>query len=80
LKSLKYRRTDCRYADKAIRRDVVFLAGWSSRLVHDIIQLLCALNETYCPGDGNHLQMMAGFKIIPLMLRSALRRSCICNR
>ena len=38
---------------------MVFLAGLSVKLVHDIIQVLFALNETYYVGDGYNLAYLA---------------------
>ena len=40
---------------------MVFLAGLSVKLVHDIIQVLFALNETYYVGDGYNLDFLARF-------------------
>jgi hypothetical protein len=63
--SLKYWRHDYHYRNKVERGDVVFLAGLSARLVHDMIQVLFALNEVYFSGDGWNLRYVAGFKIKP---------------
>ena len=59
--SLRYWRTDYHYQNKVTRRDPVFLAGLTSRLVNDVMQILFALNETYYVGDGNNLKYVAGF-------------------
>lgn len=59
LGSLRYWRHDYHYANKAQRQDVVFLAGLSVKLVHEIIQVLFALNETYYVGDGYNLAYLA---------------------
>jgi hypothetical protein len=48
-----------------MRGDVVFLAGMGARLVHDILQVLFALNECYYVGDGNNLRYVATFAIKP---------------
>lgn len=61
LGSLRYWRHDYHYANKAQRGDVVFLAGLSVKLVHDVIQVLFALNETYYVGDGYNLDFLARF-------------------
>jgi len=61
LGSLRYWRNDYHYASKVQRQDVVFLAGLSVKLVHDIIQVLFALNETYYAGDGQNLDYVARF-------------------
>lgn len=63
--SLNYWRTDYHYRNKVERGDVVFLAGISARLVHDILQVLFAINRTYYVGDGNNLHYMADFAIQP---------------
>ncbi len=65
LYSLRYWRNDYHYANKVKRSDVVFLAGLSARLVHDIMQVLFALNETYFVGDGQNLDFAEQFTIKP---------------
>ena len=65
LGSLRYWRSDYHYRHKVERRDVVFLAGITSRLVHDMIQVLFALNSTYYVGDGNNLDYCEQFSIQP---------------
>ena len=62
---LQYWRADYHYANKAARGDVVFLASMSARLVHDIIQVLFALNETYYVGDGSNLDFAREFALVP---------------
>lgn len=59
LGSLRYWRHDYHYASKVQRQDVVFLAGLSVKLVHDIIQVLFALNESYYVGDGYNLAYLS---------------------
>lgn len=66
LASLRYWRSDYHYAHKVERGDVVFLAGMTSKLVHEIIQILFALNETYFVGDGSNLTFVEKFKILPV--------------
>jgi hypothetical protein len=61
LASLRYWRRDYHYQHKVARGDVVFLAGLSTKLVHDVMQILFALNETYYPGDGNNLVFVERF-------------------
>jgi hypothetical protein len=63
--SLRYWRADYHYAHKVERGDVVFLAGITSKLVHEIVQILFALNETYFLGDGANLSFVGKFKIVP---------------
>jgi len=65
LGSLRYWKVDYHYENKVARGDVVFLAGLSARLVHDIMQVLFALNETYFVGDGNNLDFAARFSLVP---------------
>jgi hypothetical protein len=65
LVSLRYWRSDYHYAHKVERGDVVFLAGMTSKLVHEIIQILFALNETYYAGDGSNLRFVEKFAIAP---------------
>jgi len=45
---------------------VVFLASLTVRLVHDLIQILFALNETYYAGDGNNLVFVEHFEHVPV--------------
>jgi hypothetical protein len=65
LVSIRYWRHDYHYQHKVARGDVVFLAGLTSKLVHDLVQILFALNETYFPGDGNNLEFVEGFEVAP---------------
>ena len=65
LASLRYWRPDYHYANKVKRGDVVFLAGLSARLVHDVMQTLFALNETYFVGDGQNLDFAREFRYQP---------------
>jgi hypothetical protein len=71
--SLRYWRTDYHYAHKVGRGDVVFLAGMTSKLVHEIIQILFALNETYFAGDGANLSFVETFKIVPADFSARVR-------
>ncbi|MCU0520819.1 MAG: DUF4037 domain-containing protein [Anaerolineae bacterium] len=65
LKSVRYWRQDYHYQHKVERGDVVFLASLTARLVHDLIQILFALNETYYAGDGNNLTFIEHFDCVP---------------
>lgn len=65
MQSLRYWRNDYHYANKVLRGDVIFLAGISARLVHDMTQVIFALNETYFTGDGNNMKYIDKFKIKP---------------
>ena len=71
--SLNYWRTDYHYANKVERRDEVFLAGISARLVHDMMQVLFAINETYYVGDGNNLHYVEAFAIQPADFAARVR-------
>ncbi len=63
--SLRYWRHDYHYAHKVERGDVVFLAGMAAKLMHEVIQVLFALNETYFVGDGANLAFAEKFAIVP---------------
>lgn len=65
LGSLTYWRSDYHYRNKVERGDVVFTAGIASRLVHDVMQVLFAINETYYVGDGNNLHHVSTFAVQP---------------
>lgn len=73
LGSLRYWRHDYHYANKAQRGDLVFLAGLSVKLVHDIIQVLFALNESYYVGDGYNLTHLARLPQQPSDLANRLQ-------
>ena len=59
--SLRYWRSDYHYQNKVRRGDVVFLSSITARLIHDIMQVLFALNSVYYPGDGANLDYVRGF-------------------
>ena len=65
LASLTYWRDDYHYRNKAKRGDAVFLAGLGTRLVHDLLQVVCALNGTYYPGDGGNFAFTRRFGTKP---------------
>ena len=71
--SLKYWRHDYHYAHKVERGDVVFLAGMAAKLVHEVIQVLFALNETYFAGDGANLAFAERFAIVPQNFATRVR-------
>ena len=71
--SLNYWRSDYHYRNKLKRGDVVFLAGISARLVHDMIQVLFAINETYYVGDGYNLNYVEQFAIKPIDFAERIR-------
>lgn len=74
LASVRYWRHDYHYRSKVERGDVVFLAGLTSRLVHDLIAILFALNETYYVGDGNNLDFIARFQHVPVGFAETVSR------
>jgi len=65
LGSACYWRGDYHYAHKVVRKDPVFLASLSARLVHDLMQVIFALNDTYYVGDGSNLEFARHFAIKP---------------
>ncbi|MBN1248493.1 MAG: DUF4037 domain-containing protein [Anaerolineae bacterium] len=65
LRSLRYWRPDYHYLHKVEQGDVVFLASITAHLVHNTLQVLFALNETYYPGDGNNLHFVRHFEVAP---------------
>lgn len=56
---------DYHYKSKVDRQDYVFLASYTARFIHDILQILYAKNHVYYPGDGNNLIPTRSFKIKP---------------
>ncbi len=73
LGSLRYWRDDYHYRNKVKRKDIVFLAGLTARIVHDLFQVLFALNEVYFPGDGLNLELAEGFAHRPADLAARIR-------
>ena len=65
LASMRYWRNDYHYLNKVRRGDIVFLAGLSAKMVHELIQILFALNETYYVGDGQNLDFVRKFRLAP---------------
>lgn len=65
LASVRYWRDDYHYRHKVQRQDLVFLASLTTRLVHDLIQILFALNETYYVGDGYNLTVVRRLAHVP---------------
>ena len=79
LASLRYWRADYHYAHKVERGDIVFLAGITSKLVHEIIQTPFALNETYYVGDGANLAFVENLRIVPADFTTRVR-DILCPR
>ena len=65
MNRLKYWKSDYHYKNKVERKDIIFLASISASLVHDIMQVLCAANELYYPGDGHNLSFSNHFALKP---------------
>lgn len=63
--SLIYWRNDYHYLNKVHRKDVVFLASLTTRLIHDMMQTIYAVNEVYYPGDGMNLKYTEQFELKP---------------
>jgi len=75
LESLRYWRGDYHYVSKVQRGDPIFLAGLSARLVHDIMQVLFALNRVYFIGDGSNLEYARRFEHQPARLEDRVREA-----
>ena len=65
LRSLNYWVEDYHYKNKVLRKDFPFTAGLASKLIHEMIQIVFALNQKFYPGDGNNLSYTKGFEIKP---------------
>lgn len=65
LKSVQYWRNDYHYRHKVERGDIVFAAGLAMKLVHNLIQVLFAINDTYYVGDGQNLESVLQLRIVP---------------
>ena len=65
LDSALYWRSDYHYENKVRRQDVLFCMGLASLLVHDLVQVLFALNRAYYSGDGWNLAYLANFTLAP---------------
>ncbi len=63
--SLRYWRADYHYYNKCVRRDHVFMASITTRLMHDVMQVVYALNRFYYPGDGHNLAFTQSFPLKP---------------
>lgn len=51
----------------------MFLAGLSAKLLHDMMQVLFALNETYYVGDGQNLDVAQAFRYRPIAFPERVR-------
>lgn len=72
--SLRYWLADYHYRNKAVRRDFVFMASITARLVNDMMQILYALNRFYFPGDGLNLIFSREFSVKPDNLEERIVR------
>jgi hypothetical protein len=66
LASALYWRNDYHYINKVQRADTVFCSGLANLLVHDLIQIIFALNHTYYSGDGWNLAYIKTFTKVPV--------------
>lgn len=62
---LRYWRNDYHYINKVKRKDTIFLASLSSKIVHSLVQVLFALNDTYFVGDGSNMNFIRKFQHRP---------------
>lgn len=62
---LDYWMGDYHYRHKLDKKDYVFLASLTARLIHGILQILYALNHVYYPGDGGNLAPTLTFALKP---------------
>lgn len=60
---LPWTRADYHYESKVARRDIIFLAGITAKLIHSIMQVHFALNRTYFVGDGWNLDVAKDFAV-----------------
>ena len=65
IASVDYWRGDYHFKSKMERGDAVFLCGLTSKIMHQLILILYAVNEKYYVGDGNNLRFMKDFEIKP---------------
>jgi hypothetical protein len=68
MESLRYWRSDYHYRSKCVRKDAVFMASISARLINDIMQAIYAVNRFYFPGDGLNLVFTEHFAAKPAHL------------
>jgi hypothetical protein len=73
--SLRYWRNDYHYINKVNREDTVFLASITARLVHDMMQVIYALNRFYFPGDGMNLKYTKSFSMKPARLEERIENA-----
>ncbi len=78
--SLRYWRNDYHYINKVHRKDVVFLASITARLVHDMMQVIYALNHFYFPGDGMNLKYTGGFAVKPIRFEERIESALYPER
>lgn len=65
MNSALYWRDDYHYHSKVKRGDVVYAVGIASKVLHNLIQVLFALNNVYYVGDGKNVEYLRDFKLIP---------------
>ncbi len=76
-RELRYWRDDYHYRNKAERGDAVFCCGLAAKLIHSLMQVLFALNETWYPGDGKNLEHARAFAAAPRDLETRIRAALL---
>ncbi len=69
---LSYWKADYHYQSKVARGDAIFLASLSAKIVHSLVQVVFALNETYYPGDGLNGECLAEMELAPPQFRERI--------
>jgi hypothetical protein len=65
LQEARYWRGDYHYRSKVERGDPVFCMGLAVKLVHTLVRIVFALNETWYPGDGRNLEALEELPFLP---------------
>jgi len=74
LASAEYWQNDYHYQSKVLRKDIVFCSGIAYLLVHDLIQIVFALNNAYYSGDGWNLNYIRSFTTAPQGFASEIEK------
>ena len=74
LASAEYWQNDYHYQSKVQRKDIVFCSGIANLLVHDLIQIIFALNNAYYSGDGWNLNYVRSFAAVPAGFASEIEK------
>ncbi|MHB9034786.1 MAG: DUF4037 domain-containing protein, partial [Anaerolineae bacterium] len=62
------------YASAVERQDVIYTSGIVAQVVHNLIQVLFAINQTYFPGDKKLEAAMAHLGCIPSDCANRIKR------